>query len=488
MFPAYIMLIALSLIVIAASIAYLVYFMKERSKKKEMKTIFVKGGDEAAVLFELLGTNQTHTIKMEATVCEEYFLQNLQMNADVTEMKYIRGTANASDIDFFDSTIRYYQLKGPNGVMMLGTNLNIWSVESIKADFPVDTYATPDGKVSVIEGLFLTIPVINCDEVCQNLIMDAIKETRKVSEVSRIQQEVSKNSAQLYQLAKRGDSYSLRESTYQYKLLDPTLLDLCYEKVSVFMDREYENVPMSEIVEIQLDMLKNGKNIFVLGPTGVGKSTLAGSMWASLADAGFMVIKLDYDTIDGNQSEIQVALEEAINPYLEDRYYKGVTFVIDEARALFNDQKHSDVLLDIMDGIRKRQDFPMGVMISINAKMSELDPTLFRGGRTHMLTILDYMTAGRAHGLVKYIRDTRPDLVYNQQLLEDILKNGKVIEGVTIHGPGKISSADIWNTVFRTLEDHEKYTNRLKPYIKKGNPTPGPSANGTGAKGVRVVI
>lgn len=472
-------LAAASMLVLGLAATYVVYYLfekKKESKLGKLKTIYVKANEEAGILFELLGTNLTHTISLDATVCKEFFLSELLNKLGVTNMQIVRSiTAAGESMDIFNQDRELYKLVGKDGVMLLSVAGSSWNIETTSGvGYDISSYAS-DGKVQILESAWLVVPTVNCDETCQLDMLDAIRTTQKATEVKRVYAEAKAPTSKMYTLGKRGDMYVLRETSFNYRDLPDVEVDLCYEPSTVFLDKQYDRVPMSEVLAIQTDMLKNGKNVFVLGPAGVGKTTLCGSVWAKLVDAGYMIVKLDYDSIDGPQSAVQTALEEQITPYLVDGVYKGVVYVVDEARALFNEQRHSDVLLDLMDGIRKREDFPMSVMISINAEAKELDPTLFRAGRTHMAVSLTYLSGQRAHALVKHIRQTRPDLMFNQPILEDLLKNGKKIENTVIHPAGVISSADIWNTVFRPVEDHEKYATRLKPYAVKEQP--GPSAS-----------
>lgn len=470
--------------VVAAGISYMVYYLQNRAKRG-IRTIFVKGSEETSILFELLGTNLTFDVKMsseDAVVCEEFFIETLKNLANVSSMAFVKGSDNAVDNNdpFFSQNRKYFVMEGSNGKMLLVYDLAFWNKETTIGDnYDVSSYAGGNGTIPVIENCFLRIPTSQCDETCQLELMDAVRTAITQTRVKRNYPQAEKPVSNLFHLAKKGEHYMLRSTPFNFTSLDPAHLDLCYEPSTVVLDRDYEKVPMSKVVEIVEDMARNGKNSFLLGPTGVGKTTICRSMWAKLVNEGYMVIKLDYDLINGPQSEIQTALEENILPVMADRLYKGVVFVMDEARSLFAEQRHNDVLLDLMDGIRKKEEFPMSVMISINAKPEDLDYTLLRSGRTHLVAMLTYLSENRANALAKHIQQTRPDLQFLPGLMNNILQNGKWVEGVQIYPKGMISAADIWYTVFRPMEDYERYAKQLEPFAAKKQSVPGPSSNGS---------
>ncbi len=485
-----------SLMAIAFAVAYFVWYFRERTLKSRIETIYVKGNDETAAMYELLGTNLTHDIRASASgvaVCEEFFIETLRAMAEIISIKYVKGTVSADGVQderFFMQDRKHYLLEGKSGKLILTLDVSHWKAEkTIGVGYDVSSYADQDGNIPVSEGIYLRVPTINCDEVCQLEIMDAVRASVQATSVQRILTvDDRKETAHLFYIRAHDTHLSLASSAFNYVPLDPALLDLSYEPASVSYDQQYDRVPMSQVVQLQSDLLRAGKNCVIMGPTGVGKTTVCRDIWARLVKDGYMVVKLDHDTIDANQSQLQAVLEENIFPMLAEGMYKGVIFAIDEAKALFDSTKANDIILDLMDGIRKRENVVMGVMISINATAADLDLAILRPGRAHSVTTLAYLSRKRAEALCKHIQQHRPDLKFNQPLLDNILNHGKFVEGVKIHDSGLISAADIWNGVFRPYDEQEKFAKILAPYATKKQQNNQPNASAPPERKARATV
>lgn len=284
-----------------------------------------------------------------------------------------------------------------------------------------------------------------------NQDIEDVKNLLDKCEVTRQEYITSEVRARLYQLTKRNGNYRI-ESYYQdVDDYGNDYLDLAYEPVEMEYDGVNYKIPMGKAIPLIGMVVNDQQNVIMFGSPGTGKTRLGEVIQYRLTreypDTNIIVINA------GSFAELQSAetmaqFKQALADHIEDG--EKTIIYIDEAETLLKSENNlhtadNSLMLQLMDGSLSRA-LNCSVILMFNAKPSQLNPALFRAGRTGMVINLTALKAERATRLVEDLKLRLTDKVYNKAKFEKILATENKLLGsdIVYAEVGEATLADVY--------------------------------------------
>ena len=220
--------------------------------------------------------------------------------------------------------------------------------------------------------------------------------------------------------------------------------------------------------------MRNGQNLFIYGPPGLGKTTGAEKLLSRLQQfPETYCIWLTVDVIEsilsraGGVQELADCL--AWTKHMGDEDGKNVKFCffIDEAEKLLEGSdngihsKTATFMLELLDGAVRKIMHNVTTCLVFNADPTQLNTRLFRKGRG-MLLKLDLLDAERATKFMVSLRDTMTDRVFDAKQFDKLLTEAQVQTDGQVYAPiGYTTVADVVNC-YRPKEMHDSLLTAIR--------------------------